>query len=47
MEGVQEVTPDLEEQTVTVIADESVEDQAMLEALLKWASASGKSVSLA
>jgi len=41
------VNPDVDAQTIEVVTEESVSEEGMLEALNKWASASGKSVSLA
>ncbi|TMW60813.1 hypothetical protein Poli38472_000855 [Pythium oligandrum] len=43
--GVQDVKCDIEKQQVLVTGD--ADDQVMLDALLKWSEASGKSVALA
>ena len=45
--GVQNVDTNVENKTVIVQADESVDPQAMLAKLQKWSEASGKSVALA
>ncbi|CAM9138853.1 unnamed protein product [Discosporangium mesarthrocarpum] len=46
MDGVTAVEANVETKKVTVASDGSTSPQAMLEALLKWAAASGKSVEL-
>eukprot|EP00593_Proboscia_inermis_P002304 CAMPEP_0171293744 /NCGR_PEP_ID=MMETSP0816-20121228/2082_1 /TAXON_ID=420281 /ORGANISM="Proboscia inermis, Strain CCAP1064/1" /LENGTH=73 /DNA_ID=CAMNT_0011764929 /DNA_START=59 /DNA_END=280 /DNA_ORIENTATION=- len=46
MDGVTEVKTDVAEKSVVVVADESASSQEMLEKLLKWSEASGKSVAL-
>ena len=45
--GVSAVEADVEEKKVVVTSDGSTSKQTMLDALLKWSSASGKSVELA
>lgn len=47
IEGVQAVDTNVEAKTVVVQADDSVSPQLLLEKLLKWSKASGKSVELA
>ena len=47
IEGVRDVSPNVEDQIITVVASESVSEDEMLQALQKWASASNKAVSLA
>jgi copper chaperone len=44
--GVEDIQASLETKEVMVICEETVEDQELLNALLKWGSASGKSVEL-
>lgn len=46
VEGVSDVQTDVAAKSVVVTADESVSKQFMLDKLLKWSSASGKSVEL-
>ena len=45
--GVSAVEADVAAKTVTVSSDGATTKQAMLEALMKWSAASGKSVELA
>eukprot|EP00752_Nemacystus_decipiens_P009243 g8256.t1 len=47
MEGVSAVEADVEAKKVTVSSDGATTKEAMLEALKKWSTASGKSVELA
>eukprot|EP00904_Undaria_pinnatifida_P007331 jgi/Undpi1/3728/HiC_scaffold_16.g07097.m1 len=47
MEGVSAVEADVEAKKVMVTSNGATTKQAMLDALLKWSSASGKSVELA
>ena len=47
IEGVEKIDANVEAKTVTVDHAESVSPETMLTALLKWSSASGKSVALA
>jgi len=44
--GVEDVVCDLDSQTITVKHGNSVSDDSMLEALQKWGTAAGKTVSL-
>jgi len=46
VEGVSDVHTDVAAKSVVVTADENVSKQLMLDKLLKWSSASGKSVEL-
>ncbi len=46
IEGVKDVDANIETKVVAVSCDDSVESQVLLDALLKWASSSGKAVSL-
>lgn len=46
VEGVENIDCNIEEKRVTVSCDDEVDAQAMLEKLLKWGEASGKSVEL-
>ncbi|VEU44006.1 unnamed protein product [Pseudo-nitzschia multistriata] len=47
MDGVTDIVTDVEAKSAVVTHDESVPPSLMLEKLLKWSSASGKSVALA
>ncbi|CAM9165297.1 unnamed protein product [Hapterophycus canaliculatus] len=46
MEGVSAVDANVDAKTVTVSSDGATTKQAMLDALLKWSAASGKTVEL-
>ena len=46
IEGVSEIDANLETKKVLVSCEDEVEDQALLEALLKWSVSSGKAVAL-
>lgn len=46
IEGVQDIEAKLDTKHVFVTCEERVEDQALLDALLKWSSSSGKPVAL-
>eukprot|EP00339_Tiarina_fusa_P012248 CAMPEP_0117053686 /NCGR_PEP_ID=MMETSP0472-20121206/37146_1 /TAXON_ID=693140 ORGANISM="Tiarina fusus, Strain LIS" /NCGR_SAMPLE_ID=MMETSP0472 /ASSEMBLY_ACC=CAM_ASM_000603 /LENGTH=72 /DNA_ID=CAMNT_0004768863 /DNA_START=38 /DNA_END=256 /DNA_ORIENTATION=- len=47
IDGVKSVDANVEAKTVVVEADDSVTPEFMLEKLMKWSNASGKSVALA
>ena len=44
--GVEDIECDIDAKTVTVSCGDEADEQLMLEKLLKWSEASGKSVSL-
>jgi copper chaperone len=46
IEGVEKVDANVETKKVVVTCSETVEDQALLDALLNWAKAAGKAVEL-